>query len=397
MSFEKGKRMKYDFDTVIDRYNSSSLKYDCTRQWRVPKDVLPMWVADMDFKTAPEILETLHESVDFGIFGYSIPPEDYYEVVADWFTKNFSWDAKSQWIIKTPGVVFAISTAVRALTKKGDAVMIQPPVYYPFRALVEDNERVCINNPLILKAGRYEMDYEDMEKKITENNVKLFILCSPHNPVGRVWSVEELEKMLAVCKRHNVFIISDEIHCDFTYPGHTHTVLAKLAEDYLKNVIICTSPSKSFNLAGLQLSHIFIPDIKVRKAFRKELSAISYDESGTLALVAGRAAYEKGGDWLEELKVYLKGNVDYVRSFLQEHLPKVHLIEPEGTYLIWLDFTEYGLSAEELQHKMLYEAKLWLDEGTMFGEEGAGFMRVNIACPRATLERAMEQLKEAFV
>lgn len=388
--------MKYDFDTVIDRYNSSSLKYDCTRQWRVPKDVLPMWVADMDFKTAPEILETLHESVDFGIFGYSIPPEDYYEVVADWFTKNFSWDAKPQWIIKTPGVVFAISTAVRALTKKGDAVMIQPPVYYPFRALVEDNERVCINNPLILKAGRYEMDYEDMEKKITENNVKLFILCSPHNPVGRVWSVEELEKMLAVCKRHNVFIISDEIHCDFTYPGHTHTVLAKLAEDYLKNVIICTSPSKSFNLAGLQLSHIFIPDIKVRKAFRKELSAIPYDESGTLALVAGRAAYEKGGDWLEELNVYLKDNVDYVRSFLQEHLPKVHLIEPEGTYLIWLDFTEYGLSAEELQHKMLYEAKLWLDEGTMFGEEGAGFMRVNIACPRATLERAMEQLKEAF-
>lgn len=388
--------MKYDFDTVIDRYNSSSLKYDCAKQWGVPEDVLPMWVADMDFKTAPEILDALHKSLDFGIFGYSIPPAEYYEVVVNWFKERFAWEAKPEWILKTPGVVFAISTAIRALTCEGDSVMIQQPVYYPFRATIEDNKRVCINNPLVLKDGHYEMDYEDMENKIKEHNVKLFVLCSPHNPVGRVWSVEELEKLLAVCKRHNVFIISDEIHCDFIYPGHTHTVLAKLAEDYLDNIMICTSPSKSFNLAGLQLSHIFIPNEDVRRAFQKELNVIPYDESGTLALVAGRAAYEKGADWMEELKVYLKKNVDHVRCFLQENLPKVHLIEPEGTYLIWLDFREYGLSAEKLQHKMLHEAKLWLDEGTMFGEEGTGFMRVNIACPRVTLEKAMEQLKGAF-
>lgn len=388
--------MRYDFDTVIDRYNSSSLKYDCAKQWGVPEDVLPMWVADMDFKTAPEILEAMRGSVEFGIFGYSIPTAEYYEVVVNWFSKRFGWDAEPEWIVKTPGVVFAIATAIRALTKKGDSILIQQPVYYPFRAVVEDNERVCINNPLVLKNGRYEMDFKDMEKKITENGVKLFILCSPHNPVGRVWSVEELERMLEICKRHQVFIISDEIHCDFTYPGHTHTVLAKLAEDYLDHMIICTSPSKSFNLAGLQLSHIFIPDEAVRKAFQKELHVIPYDESGTLALAAGRAAYEKGGEWMDELKSYLLENVEYVRGFLQENLPKVKLIEPEGTYLIWLDFTEYGLSAEALEKKMLHEAKLWLDEGTMFGEEGAGFMRVNIACPRATLVKAMEQLKEVF-
>ena len=235
-----------------------------------------------------------------------------------------------------------------------------------------------------------------MERKITENQVKLFILCSPHNPVGRVWSVKELEKVIAICRKHGVFIISDEIHCDFTYPGHSHTVLAKLAGDYLDHVIVCTSPSKSFNLAGLQLSHIFIPDEKVREAFIKELHIIPYDESGTLALIAGRAAYEKGADWMDELKSYLLENVRYVRTFLQEHLPKIKLIEPEGTYLLWLDFREYGLSTEELQRKMLHEAKIWLDEGTMFGEEGAGFMRVNIACPKVTLEKAMEQLKEVF-
>lgn len=388
--------MKYDFDTVINRYNSNSLKYDCASQWGVPEDVLPMWVADMDFRTAPEILEAMHKSVEFGVFGYSVPSAEYYDVVVKWFSEHFGWNAKPEWIVKTPGVVFAISTAIRTLTQKGDAVLIQQPVYYPFRATIEDNERICINSPLVLKDGRYEMNYEDMEKKITENNVKLFILCSPHNPVGRVWNVKELERMLDICKRHNVFIISDEIHCDFTYQGHTHTVLAKMAEDYRGRMIICTSPSKSFNLAGLQLSHIFIPDEKIRKAFQKELWVIPYDESGTLALIAGRAAYEKGAEWMKELKEYLLGNVEYVREFLQEHLPKVHLVEPEGTYLIWLDFTEYGFPAEELQQKMLHEAKLWLDEGTMFGEEGAGFMRVNIACPRSVLEKAMEQMKTAF-
>ena len=388
--------MKYNFDTVINRYNTNSLKYDCAKEWGVPEDVIPMWVADMDFQTAPEILEAMQECVAHGAFGYSVPKQEYYEVVANWFRTRFDWEAKGEWIVKTPGVVFAIAAAVRALTNKGDAILIQPPVYYPFKSVILDNERQCINNPLVLKDGRYEMDYADMEQKIVDNDVKMFIFCSPHNPVGRVWEKEELEKVLSICKKHNVFIISDEIHCDFVYPGHEHTVLAKVAEDDLDHMIICTAPSKSFNLAGLQLSHIFIPDEKVREQFSREIHIIPYDESGILALAAGRAAYEKGGDWLDELKIYLEGNVAYIREFLRDNLPKVKLIEPEGTYLVWLDFSAYDMTPEELEHKMFHEAKLWLDDGRMFGEEGAMFERVNIACPRSIVVKAMNQLKDAF-
>lgn len=388
--------MKYDFDKVINRYNTNSLKYDCAKEWGVPEDVIPMWVADMDFETAPEILEEMQKCVSHGAFGYSVPKKEYYDIVAHWFSTRFSWEAKGDWIVKTPGVVFAISVAVRALTNKGDAVMIQQPVYYPFKSVIVTNERVCINNPLILNNGRYEMDFADMERKIIDNQVKLFILCSPHNPVGRVWTRDELEKVVEICKRHDVFIISDEIHCDFVYPGYEHTVLARLAENYTDHIIICTAPSKSFNLAGLQLSHIFIPDEKVRECFKKELEVIPYDESGTLALVAGRAAYEKGAEWMDELKEYLWENVAYLRIFLEEKLPKIKLIEPQGTYLVWLDFTAYDMLPEELEHKMRYEAKLWLDEGTMFGDEGAMFERVNIACPRSVLKKALNQLWEAF-
>jgi len=389
--------MKYDFDTVINRYNTNSLKYDCAEKWERPKDILPMWVADMDFQTAPEILDAMHESINHGIFGYSVPKEEYYEVVADWFRERFGWmEAKGEWIVKTPGVVFAIATAIRAFTKKGDAVLIQQPVYYPFRMVIEDNERVCINNPLVLKDGRYEMDFADMEQKIAENHVKMFILCSPHNPVGRVWTKEELSKAVAICKRHNVLIVSDEIHCDFVYPGYEHTMLPVVAEDYADRIILCTAPSKSFNLAGLQLSHIFIADKNLREAFQKELMRIPYDESGTLALVAGRAAYEKGADWMDALKGYLLGNLNYLREFVQTNLKKVRLIEPEGTYLVWLDFSAYDMTPEELEQKMHFEAKVWTDEGVMFGEEGAMFERVNIACPRATLKKALEQMAAVF-
>ena len=389
--------MKYDFDKVINRYNTNSLKYDCAEKWERPADILPMWVADMDFQTAPEILDAMHESIDHGIFGYSVPKDEYYEVVANWFRERLGWkDARGEWIIKTPGVVFAISTAIRAFTEKGDAILIQQPVYYPFRMVIEDNERVCINNPLVLKDGHYEMDFEDMERKITGNHVKMFILCSPHNPVGRVWTKEELANVIAICKRHNVLIVSDEIHCDFVYPGYEHTMLPILAEDYLERIVVCTAPSKSFNLAGLQLSHIFIPNENMREAFHKELMKIPYDESGTLALVAGRAAYEKGAQWMDELKEYLLGNLDYLRDFLQKNLPKVRLIEPEGTYLVWLDFSAYDITVEELEQKMHFDAKVWTDEGTMFGKEGSMFERVNIACPRETLKKALEQMAAAF-
>ena len=389
--------MKYDFDKEINRYNTNSLKYDCADLWGVPGDILPMWVADMDFQTAPEILEAMHESINHGIFGYSVPKDDYYEVVANWFRNRLGWnDVKGEWIIKTPGVVFAISTAIRAYTDIGDAILIQQPVYYPFRMVIEDNERICINNPLVLKDGHYEMDFADMEQKIVDNSVKMFILCSPHNPVGRVWTKEELREVIAICKRHNVLIISDEIHCDFVYPGYEHTMLPVVTDGDMERMIVCTAPSKSFNLAGLQLSHIFIPDKCLREAFQKELMKIPYDESGTLALIAGRTAYEKGADWMDELKEYLLGNLEYLRDFLQKELPKVRLTEPEGTYLVWLDFSAYDMTPEELERKMQQEAKLWLDDGVMFGKEGAMFERVNIACPRSVLKKALKQMAAAF-
>ena len=388
--------MKYDFDKIINRTNTNSEKYDFADEWGVPKDALPMWVADMDFQTAPCIIEAMHENLNLGIFGYSEPKEEYYDALTKWYRTHFDFNIQKEWVLKTPGVVFGIAVALRALTKPGDAVLIQQPVYYPFRSVIVDNKRKLVSSPLINRNGHYEMDFTDLEEKIVNNNVKLFILCSPHNPVGRVWKEEELKQVLEICKKHNVFIISDEIHADFTYPGHPHTVFGKIAGDYLEQVIICTSPSKTFNLAGLQISNIVIPSESVRRKCKEEMKAVAYDEVGMLAITACRAAYENGGEWLEELLIYLQGNVDYVRNFLKENLPKVKLIEPEGTYLVWLDFTAYGLTAKELDHKMLNEAKLWLDAGNIFGKEGAGYERVNIACPRSVLKEALERMKKAF-
>lgn len=388
--------MKYDFDTVIDRKNTKSLKHDFYEEHKIPVDAISMWVADMDFRTAPCVTEAMKKDLELGIFGYSEPLEPYYQAVSNWFASRFGWNLQKEWLVKTPGVVFALTTAICSLTEKGDAVLIQQPVYYPFRKVIEDNGRVCVNSSLVYSNSHYEMDFHDFEEKIVQNHVKMFILCSPHNPVGRVWTKEELLTVIAICRKHNVFIVSDEIHADFVYPGHHHIVLAKLADDYLDHMIICTSPSKTFNLAGLQLSNIFIPDEEVRTKFVKRLHEVSYLEAGMLALTACEAAYTDGGEWLDELLIYLQENIGYVRNFLRENLGKLHMVEPEGTYLLWLDFSEYGYTPQELDTKMLQEVKLWLDAGAIFGAEGNCFERINIACPRSILIQAMERLKRTF-
>lgn len=388
--------MKYDFDKVIDRKNTNSLKYDFIAGHDIAQDVLPMWVADMDFQTAPCITEALGRELELGIFGYSGPGEAYDCAVENWFLKRFGWQINREWMVQTPGVVFAISTAIRTMTEPGDAVLIEQPVYYPFRKVIEQNNRSCVNSPLINRDGRYEMDFADFEQKIVDNHVKMFILCSPHNPVGRVWTKEELRRVIAICKKHAVFIVSDEIHADFVYPGHRHMILATLADDYLDHIIIATAPSKTFNLAGLQLSNIFIPNAGVRKAFINQLSSLGYNEGGMLALTACRAAYTGGEEWLTQLLQYLKENIDYIRTYLRRNLPKVKLVEPEGTYLIWLDFSAYGYTAKELDDKMIHEAGIWLDAGVMFGPEGDAYERVNIACPRSIVVEAMERMKRVF-
>lgn len=388
--------MTYNFDEIVDRHGTNCLKHDFHIERNKPEDTLSLWVADMDFKTPIEVQEALQHAVSHGIFGYTDIKEDYFEAIHTWFLKHFQWDTKRDWLVTTPGVVYALNLAVKAFTEKGDSVMIQRPVYYPFSQVIEKNDRRLINTPLQYENGHYVMDYEAMEFQIIKNNVKLFIFCSPHNPVGRVWTREELIKLGDICLKHNVIIVSDEIHADFTYPGHQHTVLANISKELSNITITCTAPSKTFNLAGLQVSNIFIENETLRSEFCKELERSAYSELNCLGIVACKAAYTYGEDWLNQLRDYLKGNVDFVREYLATYLPKVKLVEPEGTYLLWLDFSEYHLTLDELEDAIVNKAKLWLDTGTMFGLEGAGFQRINIASPRPIIEQAMNQLKDAF-
>ncbi len=383
-----------NFDEEINRYKTNSLKYDFKFDKNKSDDVFPMWVADMDFKCCDEILNDMHKKIDHGIFGYSKNDENYFNAIKKWYQSNFNIELKQEWLITTPGVVFALATSVKILTEENDYVLINNPVYYPFTEVVEDNKRKIISSDLILKDKHYEIDFEDFENKIKHYNIKLFLLCSPHNPVGRVWNKNELNKIVEICKKYNVFIVSDEIHSDFVW-NENHTCLLKY-EDYQNNVILCTAPTKTFNLAGLQVSNIFIPNTEVRQKFQLELWNTGYSLINIMGLVACQSAYEKGQVWLNELKKYLIDNINYVDNFLKEKLPKIKLIYPEGTYLLWLDFNELNMSDERIEDLMLNEAKLWLDNGKMFGETGKGFQRLNIALPRKKLEWAMEQLENTF-
>lgn len=387
--------MKYNFDELIERKGSDCLKYDFAAERGMEEDVLPMWVADMDFRTAPCIVERLRKDADFGIFGYTDSKDGYFQTLAKWYDTYFNWKVEKDWLIKTPGIVFAIATAVSAFTEEGDGVLIQQPVYYPFSAVIRDNNRKLVNNGLVLKDGRYEMDLVDFERKIVQEKVKLFILCSPHNPVGRVWTEDELRRVGEICLKYDVKIVSDEIHSDFIYPGYEHHILDTVDDRFRDICIICTAPSKTFNLAGLQISNIWVPNPELRKMFERKMMSVGYSEVNMLGLHACQAAYEGGREWLEQLKEYLKGNLDFVRSYLEENLPQVKLIEPEGTYLVWLDCRGLGLSEEELEQFIARKAKLWLDDGAIFGKAGEGFERVNIACPRSVVKEALERLKKA--
>lgn len=387
--------MSYNFDEIIDRRNTDCLKYDFAVERGKPADVLPLWVADMDFRTAPHIIEKAVADASLGIYGYTESKDDYFQAVANWYRTYFDWNVEKKWLVKTPGIVFAIGLAIKALTKEGDGVMIQQPVYYPFSEVIKDNDRKLVNNALVLRNGHYEIDFEDFEQKIIQEQVKLFVLCSPHNPVGRVWTKEELQKIGEICLKYGVKVVSDEIHSDFVYGDRKHYVFTTVDPGFEEFSIVCTAPSKTFNLAGLQASNIFIPNVQIRKAFLKQMSAVGYSQLNMIGLHACKAAYETGREWLEELKVYLKGNLDFVREYLEQNLPQIKLIEPEGTYLIWLDCRALGLPEAKLEHLIVHEAKLWLDSGVIFGKDGEGFERINIACPRAILEEACKRLCRA--
>ncbi len=385
-----------DFDTVIDRKGTRSLKYDFAVRRGKPKDVLPLWVADMDFQTSSYITDALEDMVKHGVFGYSESEEHYFGAVQNWMERHYNWHVKESWMTKTPGIVFALAMAVKAYTQENDTVLIQPPVYYPFKEVVEDNHRRLVNNTLVLDGdGTYTIDYEDFEKKIIEENVKLFILCNPHNPVGRVWTKEELERLGDICLKHGVFVVSDEIHADFVFE-RKHTVFSEVKEAYRDISMICTSPSKTFNIAGLQISNIFISNPEKATAFRRQVAAAGYSQVGLPGLVACEAAYRHGDEWLEGVLAYIKANAEFTRAYLQEHLSRVKMTKLEGTYLVWLDFRDYGLTDKELDEKILNQAGLWLDSGAVFGKCGEGFQRINIACPRKTLQQALDRLIDVF-
>lgn len=386
---------EYDFETIIDRRGTSCLKYDQAVRRGYPADILPLWIADMDFPTAPEILEALHKTVSHGIFGYSQSLDDYYEASADWFTAHFNWRPDKRWLVKTPGVVFALAMAIKAYTAEGEAVLIQPPVYYPFYEVISNNHRRLVENPLVNINGHYEIDFDDFERKIADNNVKLFILCSPHNPVGRVWTVDELRRMGDICARHDVIIVSDEIHCDFIFPGYKHTILTQACPELSDRAVICTSASKTFNLAGLQISNIWIEEPKLRRKLRHEVIACGYTEFSIMGIEAAKAAYTRGGDWHEKSWKYIQGNFDFLRDFLAERLPEIKLIKPEGTYFAWLDCSGLGLDRKSLNELIIKKAGLWLDSGHVFGKASEQYQRIVMATPRGLLEKALAQLETA--
>lgn len=386
---------KINFNIVVNRKNTNCLKYDFAVRRGRPENVLPLWVADMDFKVAPEITQAIEKRVAHGIFGYSEVKEKYFEAVSAWMEQKHGWHVKEDWLVKTPGVVFALAMAVQAFTEPGDAVIIQQPVYYPFSEVIADNGRRIVDNTLELKEdGKYHINFEDFEQKVKENHVKLFLLCSPHNPVGRVWTKEELKKIAAICRKYDVIVVSDEIHEDFVFNGK-HQVFADLSEDAKNRTITCTAPSKTFNLAGLQVSNIWIANPKLREKFKKQIAAAGYSQLNTLGLTACEAAYRYGGEWHAELLGYLKSNLNFLREFLQTRLPEVKLIEPEGTYLVWLDFGSLGLTEEQREELLTKKAGIWLDSGAIFGAAGEGFERINIACPRSILKDALERIERA--
>jgi len=389
--------MKYDFETYIDRHNTGSYKYEQMLDWNpdVGEDVIPYSVADMELKNPPEIIEGLKSYLDDAVLGYTIPTEAYYDAVIDWMQRRHNWKIKKEWISLSAGVVTAFFAAVRAFTEPGDGVILMTPAYYPFYASIERNGRKLVKNSLVDKGSRYEIDYQDLEAKAADPDNKIILFCSPHNPVGRVWEKEELEKVADICLRNDVLMVSDEIHNDLIMPDYEHTVMAKLSEDVKQNVIVCTAPSKSFNLAGMKTSNIIIPNKKIKAVYEKEVAAAGFHMLNIMGYKACEIAYNQCEDWLEELIELIEKNHLKLKEYMEENIPEIKVYDLEGTYLQWMDFSELGLDKDELEELMHQQAEVFFDEGYIFGEEGAGYERMNLACPTHKLMEGLERIKTA--
>ena len=389
--------MKYNFDEVVDRRGTYSCKLEAMPEG-APEDALSVWVADMDFACAEPIIKALHERIDRRIFGYTIyDNQDLKNAVTGWFKRRYDWEIEKEDVFFSPGVVPALAFLLQALTGEGDGIIIQRPVYYPFTNKINGNNRKIYNSSLIYENGDYRMDYEDLEKKFADDAVKGMILCSPHNPVGRVWTLDELRKLVDIAKKYNKWIISDEIHMDLTRKGIVHTPLLKAAQEYADHIVVCTAPSKTFNLAGMQLSNIVIPNKEWQKKWLEVIDdAFSVSMANPFGIAATIAAYNEGEEWLDQLRDYLDENIRYVKEFVKENLPKASVTAVEGTYLIWLDLNGYEKDPKKLEKLMQQTARIAFDEGYIFGEEGSGFERINAAMPKKNLEDCMNRIKMAL-
>lgn len=381
--------MQYDFDRVIERRGTDSIK------WKIfADDVLPMWVADMDFESPPQVIEALVQRAQQGVFGYPERPAAYYEAMIDWMRARHGWDIKREWLAHSPGVVTALNLAVNAFTQPGDKIIVQPPVYFPFFPIIRNNGRQVVFNPLCNENGYYRMDLADLEKHI-DSRTKAVLLCSPHNPVGRVWTKEELDALAEICVRKNVLIFSDEIHSDLVLDGHKHTPVATLAPEIADITVTLIAPSKTFNIPGLFTSALIISNPKLHTQFNHMLENMSLNHSNIFGMVGLEAAYRHGAEWLDQLLEYLQGNVDYTLEFFKEHIPQIKVTCPEGTYLLWLDCRDLGLDHDALRDLFLKNAKVGLNEGHTFGPGGEGFMRMNIGCPRSVVQKGLERIERA--
>ena len=384
--------MKYNFDEIIPRRGTNSYKWDSAGD----ADVLPMWVADMDFRTAPPVVEALRKRAEHGIFGYVRVPDAYYAAVTNWFARRHDWQIEKEWIIYTTGVVPALSAVIKALTAPGDKVMVQTPVYNCFFSSIRNNGCGMIANPLIYRNGTYQIDFADLEQKAADPSVKVLLLCNPHNPAGRVWTKQELTRIGDICIRNNVWVVADEIHCELVFPGHTYIPFASISQEFLMHSVTCTSPSKAFNLAGLQIANIISADTDIRTKIDKAININEVCDVNPFGVEALMAAYNDGEEWLEELKQYLFANYNYLRVYFEEYLPEFPVATLEGTYLVWADCSVLNQSSDETVKTLLEKEKLWVNEGSLYGEAGEGFIRINIACPRQQLIEGLNRLRRAL-
>jgi len=386
--------MTYNFDKIIDRVETSSVKYDLRQLIFKNPDVLPMWVADMDFETPEFIREAIIERARHPIYGYTFRPDAYYQAIINWLQKKHNWKVEKEWILFSPGVVPALNFAVLALTNPGDEIIVQPPVYFPFFTAVKEHNRQLIYNQLKLENGKYSINFDQLEQQA--QTARMLILCNPHNPVGRAWTKDELIRLAEICVKNNLLVLSDEIHADLVLPGNEHNVFAAIDSALASNIITMHAASKTFNLAGMASSSVIIKDETLREQFKSYISRLHVDMGNLFGFVATQAAFEKGESWLDEVLKYIAANVAWVSSFLKQNLPRVKMIYPEATYLIWLDFSEFGLKDNELKDFIISKASVGLNSGIDFGPGGEGFMRMNVACPRKTIAEAFEKISIAM-